>query len=93
MKYAFVALALAAAVQAQTREDIPSCALPCLDDAVASESSCKTTDIPCICENFTKIRGAATSCILEKCGADVALSTFFFSLSMCVGYKKTNMIQ
>lgn len=76
MKYALVALALAAAVQAQTRDDIPECALPCLDDAIASESNCATTDYTCVCANFSAIRGAAAGCIIEECGSDVALSMF-----------------
>ena len=84
MKYSFVALALVAAVSAQTREDIPSCALPCLDDAVSSVSTCKTTDIPCICKVFDKVQTAATSCILDKCGADTALSMFHSSGVKCI---------
>ncbi|KAH6604042.1 extracellular membrane [Trichoderma cornu-damae] len=36
---AFIAVALAALAQAQTRADIPSCALPCLDDAVKASTS------------------------------------------------------
>jgi len=76
MKYAFVAAALVAAVGAQTLADIPSCALPCIDDAVGSTTSCDTTDLVCICKdsNFSAIQGAATSCVIDKCGADVALN-------------------
>jgi len=74
MKYSLVALALAAAVHAQTRADIPKCALPCLDDSITANSDCKTTDYTCVCKNFDAIRGAATSCVIDKCGADVALN-------------------
>lgn len=74
MKYALVALALAASVRAQTRDDIPECAIPCIDDAITSETSCDTTDFSCACANIEKIQGAATGCVLSDCGADTALS-------------------
>ncbi|KAL6863451.1 hypothetical protein ACO1O0_003706 [Amphichorda felina] len=73
MKYAYAALALVAAVHAQTREDIPECALPCLDDAITSETDCKTTDYVCVCKNFDAVQGAATGCVISECGADVAI--------------------
>ncbi|OAA51929.1 CFEM domain-containing protein [Metarhizium rileyi] len=76
MKFAAVAaIAMAAMVSAQSRNDIPSCALPCLDDAVKKSTSCSTSDFTCICkkENFSKVQGAATSCVIEKCGSDVAV--------------------
>lgn len=71
---AFVAVALAALAQAQTRADIPSCALPCLDAAVTANTKCSTTDYACICKDFDAVQTAATSCVISKCGADVALS-------------------
>lgn len=76
MKAAFVAVALAALAQAQTRADIPSCALPCLDDAVKANTKCSTTDYVCICKDFNAVQGAATGCVVEKCGTDVAISMF-----------------
>ncbi|KAI5468046.1 hypothetical protein BGZ63DRAFT_42231 [Mariannaea sp. PMI_226] len=74
MKYAFVTLALAVFAQAQTRADIPTCAQGCLDDAVKSETSCATTDYACVCKSFDKLQGAATPCVIKKCGSDVAIS-------------------
>lgn len=83
MQYAIAAIVLAAVAQAQTLGDIPSCAVPCLDDAVSANTSCATTDVACICkpDNFAKVQGAATSCVIEKCGADVALSMSSLSLT------------
>ncbi|KAJ6781716.1 hypothetical protein PWT90_09397 [Aphanocladium album] len=72
MKYAVVAALLTLAA-AQSASDIPSCAKPCLDDAVTKGTSCSTTDYACICPHIAELQGAATSCVLEKCGADVAL--------------------
>lgn len=77
MKAATVlAVAFAALAQAQTRADIPSCALPCLDAAVTANTKCATTDYTCICKDFSAVQTAATSCVISKCGADVALSMF-----------------
>lgn len=75
MKAATVlAVTFAALAQAQTRADIPSCALPCLDDAVKANTKCSTTDYACICKDFTAVQTAATSCVISKCGADVAVN-------------------
>ncbi|KPM37834.1 hypothetical protein AK830_g8741 [Neonectria ditissima] len=74
MKYAFVALALAATARAQSRDDIPKCALDCLDKGIESETSCSTTDYTCVCKNFSKVQAVATSCVIDACGADVAVN-------------------
>ncbi|UKZ58219.1 hypothetical protein TrVGV298_012086 [Trichoderma virens] len=74
MKYSFVALALAALAQAQTRADIPSCALPCLDAAVTANTKCSTSDYVCICKDFDVVQAQATSCVIQKCGTDVAIN-------------------
>ncbi|KAK1237343.1 hypothetical protein MKX08_002968 [Trichoderma sp. CBMAI-0020] len=75
MKAATVlAVAFAALAQAQTRADIPSCALPCLDDAVKANTKCDTSDYACICKDFSAVQTAATSCVISKCGADVAIN-------------------
>ncbi|KAH6603189.1 hypothetical protein Trco_007964 [Trichoderma cornu-damae] len=71
---AFIAVALAALAQAQTRADIPSCALPCLDDAVKANTSCATTDYVCVCKNFDAVQASATSCVITECGTDVAIN-------------------
>lgn len=73
MKFA-VAAALFTLAVAQTRDDIPSCALPCLDDAVKSSTNCATTDYACICPKINDIQGAAAPCVIKACGTDVAIS-------------------
>ncbi|KAM0257930.1 hypothetical protein ACHAQJ_004088 [Trichoderma viride] len=70
----FIAVAFAALAQAQTRADIPSCALPCLDQSVTANTKCSTTDYVCICKDFSAVQAAATSCVISKCGADVAIN-------------------
>ncbi|KAM0302480.1 hypothetical protein HYE67_009913 [Fusarium culmorum] len=75
MKYsvAFVALA-AVAAQAQSLADVPKCAIPCLDKAIASETSCDKTDLACVCKGFSAVRSKATSCVIDECGTDVAIN-------------------
>ncbi|KAL2865233.1 CFEM domain-containing protein [Aspergillus lucknowensis] len=77
MKFsAIFAIALATLAASQTVNDIPKCAIPCLDDAIKSKTNCKTTDYKCVCkkENFDKVQGAATGCVIQKCGSDVAIN-------------------
>ncbi|KND89270.1 hypothetical protein TOPH_05958 [Tolypocladium ophioglossoides CBS 100239] len=75
MKFAAVAaVSFAALVSAQSRSEIPSCALPCLDASVKKNTKCDTSDFKCICQNFSVIQGDATSCVLQACGQDVAIN-------------------
>jgi hypothetical protein len=74
MKYAFVLLAAATGlVAAQSRADIPECALPCLDKAIADTTSCSVEDTKCVCASFDKIQGPATTCVIKECGPEVAV--------------------
>lgn len=68
---AIAILTLAALANSQ----VPSCARPCLDDAIKSTTSCAIDDLACVCKNFGSIQGAAVGCVLAKCGQDTALST------------------
>lgn len=83
MKYAYAAIFAAALARAQSLEDVPKCAIPCLDDAVKSETDCAVDDYACICPQFDAVQGAATGCVLDACGADVALSMSFLSSPSC----------
>jgi hypothetical protein len=74
MKYAFAALALAALARAQSRDDIPECALPCLDKAIKDNSDCSVEDTACVCGAFDAIRGDASTCVIDACGIDTALN-------------------
>ncbi|KAI1102545.1 hypothetical protein F4804DRAFT_263744 [Jackrogersella minutella] len=72
MKYTIVAMALAALASTQSLSDVPQCALPCIDSARTSSTNCSANDYACICKNKTAITAAATSCVLQDCGADIA---------------------
>ncbi|PWI63934.1 hypothetical protein PCL_02790 [Purpureocillium lilacinum] len=81
-------LTLATLVSSQTREDIPSCARPCLDDAIKSTTSCAIDDFACVCKNFGSIQGAAVGCVLAKCGQDTALNKVLpATKKLCEGVK------
>lgn len=77
MKFSAVVLASTvglAAAAVDPASYFPSCALPCLSSAVSSATKCGATDYACQCttDNQSAIQGAATSCVLSACGADVA---------------------
>ena len=74
MKLAIVAFAFAALAHAQTLADVPSCAVPCLEDAVKQKTGCSTSDYGCICQNKSAVQSAATECVVSKCGVDTAQS-------------------
>ena len=73
MKYTTAILTLAAAVSAQDISVFPECSLPCIVTAVGT-TSCAATDFSCVCKNMDAIKTAATPCVVDKCGVDVALS-------------------
>lgn len=75
-RHALALLATASLALAQSLSDLPSCAIPCLNDAIKQTSTCATTDLACICKKFDKIQGAAAGCILGACGKDVALGNY-----------------
>lgn len=70
-------LAAATLVAAQDiSKYMPSCALKCLQDAVASATKCQPLDGKCICDrpNFEATYNSGTACVLQACGSDTALS-------------------
>ncbi|KAI1744926.1 hypothetical protein F4680DRAFT_403711 [Xylaria scruposa] len=66
--------ALVGIVSAQTWNDIPACAQPCILDAVTSETNCGSTDYQCICAARDTIQNAAASCVISACGLAVAIN-------------------
>ncbi|KAB5550888.1 hypothetical protein GE09DRAFT_1189930 [Coniochaeta sp. 2T2.1] len=73
MKYsAVIVAALAAVASAQDISIFPECSLPCILDAISTATSCQATDYACVCANMDALTAAATGCVVEKCGFDVA---------------------
>lgn len=77
MKFAIVAAALITLVAAGPRDEVPQCALPCLDAAVKASTTCGADDFTCICNNFGKLAGDPNliGCTTKACGQD-GVSTF-----------------
>jgi hypothetical protein len=78
MKLFLAVLSFAAAVVGQSIGDaVPACAGSCLVGAITSTTSCAITDPACQCTvaNFRAVYTAALNCVLDACGAGVALST------------------
>ncbi|KAI0433150.1 hypothetical protein F5Y09DRAFT_299809 [Xylaria sp. FL1042] len=75
MQFTLAALTtLAIAVSAQSWDDIPACAQPCILDAVAAVTDCSSTDYACICADRDAVQNEAQSCVIAACGLDVALN-------------------
>ncbi|OIW29437.1 hypothetical protein CONLIGDRAFT_680286 [Coniochaeta ligniaria NRRL 30616] len=73
MKYsAVIVAALAAVASAQDISIFPACSLPCITDAISSATNCSATDYACVCSNMDALTAAATGCVVDKCGIDVA---------------------
>lgn len=73
MKYsAVIVAALAAVASAQDISIFPSCSLPCILNAISTATNCQATDYPCVCKNMDALTAAATSCVVQACGIDVA---------------------
>jgi hypothetical protein len=62
----------------QTINNVHKCVIPCLNNIIKSKTSCNIKDYKCVCKdkNFSKVQGAATACVVQKCGLDVALRMF-----------------
>ncbi|KAH7309510.1 hypothetical protein B0I35DRAFT_482274 [Stachybotrys elegans] len=70
MKYAFAAIALAAAASAQSLDILPECARACVRE-VADAQNCDATDVSCLCRGIQD--PSVTDCGLRECGPDQLL--------------------
>jgi hypothetical protein len=76
MKLTLALAIFVVAVYGQTVADIPACAVPCIQNAIASATTCSANDFACACEtaNFNAVQAASINCVVAACGADVAIS-------------------
>ncbi|KAJ9148321.1 hypothetical protein NKR23_g5205 [Pleurostoma richardsiae] len=75
MKFLALVLAAAGLVASQSIDQyFPSCSVDCLEKGVADASDCNVEDAWCICvyDTYVAVVNAATSCVIQECGADVA---------------------
>ncbi|RYC63360.1 hypothetical protein CHU98_g2845 [Xylaria longipes] len=61
-------------VSAQTWNDIPACAQPCILDAVAAVTNCGSTDYPCICAARDAVQNEAAACVISACGLTITIN-------------------
>ncbi|QSZ33350.1 hypothetical protein DSL72_002938 [Monilinia vaccinii-corymbosi] len=64
---------------------LPSRAIPCIKQAVASETTCGPLDLVCQCdpENASLIQGEATRCVISVCGIQEALQVLDDATAQC----------
>jgi len=76
MKYSAALLVAAGLAAAQDLSQIPSCAQPCLVDAIKNATSCHVdssfVDFKCACDHKSDLVSAATNCVLGACGLETA---------------------
>ncbi|KAJ6788182.1 hypothetical protein PWT90_05188 [Aphanocladium album] len=83
MKLSAAVIAAAATLAAAQS---PSCALPCLPEAIKSANTgCGSTDVSCLCrpENMSKVEQAGRSCLANKCSAEETEQPLNFAKSLC----------
>ena len=80
MKFILAATTLALAGLAQAFDNVPACAEQCIKDAIKSATTCAEADVPCACKEKDAIQAAGTSCVIDSCGLDVAISKSCFRL-------------
>jgi hypothetical protein len=84
MKSTIFVLVFALLAHASPRDEIPSCAVPCIDTVVTEQTSCATDDFKCICASQAAVAKAGRRCVMEKCGLKTAMSmTVFYSTGQC----------
>ncbi|EHK26974.1 uncharacterized protein TRIVIDRAFT_72996 [Trichoderma virens Gv29-8] len=72
MKFTLVLATFAAVVYGQTIDDVPACAVPCIEAAIVA-AGCAETDFVCACKNFDAIEAGSINCVVGACGAAVAI--------------------
>ena len=84
MKYSAIILAAAAGVVSAISigDFVPKCSLDCLTNAISTGTKCALTDPVCQCqvENYQNIYVVGTTCVINACGSDVAISMLLFLL-------------
>ncbi|KAF3056807.1 CFEM domain-containing protein [Trichoderma breve] len=77
MQFTLVLATFAAVVYGQTINGVPACAIPCIEDAISSQTSCAATDFACACPSISAVSAAGAPCVVAACGEDVATNQAF----------------
>ncbi|TPX14718.1 uncharacterized protein E0L32_005113 [Thyridium curvatum] len=65
--------------QVLLKDYFPQCSITCLENGARSSTTCDPSDGVCVCvfDNYVKIVDAATACVMQACGSDVAVTQIF----------------
>ncbi|KAL7955784.1 hypothetical protein V8C34DRAFT_326923 [Trichoderma compactum] len=76
MKFTLVLATFAAVAYGQTLGDIPTCAVLCIQNSIASVTTCAAGDYACACSsaNFQNVENASVACVVSACGIDEAIN-------------------
>ncbi|KAM6485259.1 hypothetical protein HDV62DRAFT_403982 [Trichoderma sp. SZMC 28011] len=77
MQFTLVLATFTAVVYGQTINGVPACAIPCIEDAISSQTSCAATDFACACPSIDAVSAAGAACVVAACGQDVATNQAF----------------
>ncbi|CAN8100237.1 unnamed protein product [Discula destructiva] len=88
MKSTILLVAGASFVAAQNLTGEPDCAIPCLQNAIASVCT-PATDQGCSCANQGPIANAAVSCLLANCDSAGLTQAQAAGAQLCVDYSAT----
>lgn len=66
-------------VEAREETDVPSCSVPCIQNAIEKVTECHVTDYACACKYHSEVTAAATSCVVGSCGLRKAISMNYLS--------------
>jgi hypothetical protein len=84
---AFITLIVGLTTAQNLGGSVPACAIPCLTAATTSATTCAITDAACQCkvDNYKAIYVAALNCVLDNCGANVALCKLLNCRDVTIG--------
>ncbi|KAK0762870.1 hypothetical protein N5P37_004392 [Trichoderma harzianum] len=77
MQFTLVLATFATVVYGQTINGVPACAIPCIESAISSQTSCASTDFACACPSISAVSAAGAACVVAACGEDVATNQAF----------------
>ncbi len=95
MKLTVVAIIFAVSAMAQTKHQIPKCAIPCMQRAIKANTKCAFEDFKCICKDRSKaFDHAAIECVIDACGKLQAIRKsareLFFPIFLVEATRATN---
>ncbi|KAL7944989.1 hypothetical protein V8C42DRAFT_324246 [Trichoderma barbatum] len=82
MQFSLVLATFAAVAYGQIN-GVPSCAIPCIQSAISSTTTCAATDFACACPKIADVATAGSACVVAACGQDTATQAFAAVQAFC----------